>query len=168
MTLAGHHVNTLLGSKYQVVTPSSDTWAESTTKFHFLQLSHDTSHQWARRKIKDIFCIFQWLIYAYPAANVISIDQEFYVCMCKNQGGTHVLMKSMACALSWSALCRSASIRMSAAFSIDRLVHSASSHITLSLSSAYCQQHTQSSTIQVVVQTESAASNPVKFVLGLN
>lgn len=157
MTLAGHQVHTLLRSKYQIVTPSSETWAESTTKFHSLQPSHDTSH---------IFCIFQWLIYAYPAANVISIDQQFQVC--KNQGGTHVLMKSMACALSWSALCRSASIRMSAAFSIDRLVHSASSHITLSLSSAYCQQHTQSSTIQVVLQTESAASNHIKFVLGLS
>lgn len=50
---------------------------------------------------------------------------------------THVLMKSMACALSWSALCRSANINISAAFSIDKFVHNASSHITFNLSNAY-------------------------------
>ena len=50
---------------------------------------------------------------------------------------THVLIKSMACALSWSALWRSARIRMSAAFSIAKLVHNASSHMTFNLSNAY-------------------------------
>lgn len=51
---------------------------------------------------------------------------------------THVLMNSMVCTLSWSALCRSASMRISAALSIDRLLHRASSHMTFSLSNAYC------------------------------
>lgn len=50
---------------------------------------------------------------------------------------TYVLIKSMAWALSWSALCRSASMRISAALSIDKFVQRASSHITFSLSSAY-------------------------------
>uniref|UniRef100_A0A2M3ZPA4 Putative secreted peptide n=1 Tax=Anopheles braziliensis TaxID=58242 RepID=A0A2M3ZPA4_9DIPT len=46
-------------------------------------------------------------------------------------------MKSIVCAFSWSALCRSARMSVSAAVSTDRLTQSASSHITFSLSSAY-------------------------------
>lgn len=46
-------------------------------------------------------------------------------------------MNSIVCALSWSALWRSASISVSAAVSIDKFTHSASSHITLSFSRAY-------------------------------
>lgn len=53
---------------------------------------------------------------------------------------THVLINSMVCTFSWSALCRSANINISAALSIDRLLHSASSHMTFSLSSAYCKR----------------------------
>lgn len=52
----------------------------------------------------------------------------------------HVLINSMVCTFSWSALCRSANINISAALSIDRLLHSASSHMTFSLSSAYCER----------------------------
>uniref|UniRef100_A0A6B0UE59 Putative secreted protein n=1 Tax=Ixodes ricinus TaxID=34613 RepID=A0A6B0UE59_IXORI len=48
-----------------------------------------------------------------------------------------VLMKSMACALSWSALCMSARMRTSAAVSTDRFEQSASSHITFNRSRAY-------------------------------
>lgn len=47
-------------------------------------------------------------------------------------------MKSTAWVFSWSALCRSARMRISAAFSTDRLLHSASSHITFRRSRAYC------------------------------
>lgn len=50
---------------------------------------------------------------------------------------TYVLMKSIVCAFSWSALCKSASIRVSAAVSTDKFTHNASSHITLSFSRAY-------------------------------
>lgn len=50
---------------------------------------------------------------------------------------TYVFIKSMAWAFNWSALCRSANIRISAALSIDRFIHNASSHITFSLSNAY-------------------------------
>lgn len=47
-------------------------------------------------------------------------------------------MKSTAWVFSWSALCRSARMRISAAFSTDRLLHRASSHITFRRSRAYC------------------------------
>jgi len=53
---------------------------------------------------------------------------------------TYVLMKSIACALSCSALWRSAKIKISAALSIDKFADKDSSHITFSLSRAYCQQ----------------------------
>lgn len=52
-------------------------------------------------------------------------------------------MKSTAWVFSWSALCRSARMRISAAFSTDRLLHSASSHITFRRSRAYCKIQTK-------------------------
>lgn len=50
---------------------------------------------------------------------------------------TCLLIKSMACALSCSALCKSARMRVSATFSTERLLHKASSHITFKRSRAY-------------------------------
>ena len=55
----------------------------------------------------------------------------------------YLLMKSMAWDLSWSALCRSARTRISHTLSIIRLEHRASSHITFSLSRAYCAEFKQ-------------------------
>lgn len=43
----------------------------------------------------------------------------------------------MACALSCSALCKSARMRVSATFSTERLLHKASSHMTFKRSRAY-------------------------------
>ena len=54
----------------------------------------------------------------------------------------YMLIKSMAWALSCSAECKSARIKISAAFSPFNPVHSASSHIVFSRSSAYlCNIH---------------------------
>lgn len=50
---------------------------------------------------------------------------------------TCLLIKSMACALSCSALCKSARMRVSATFSTERLVHKASSHMTFKRLRAY-------------------------------
>lgn len=50
---------------------------------------------------------------------------------------SYLLMKSMACVFSWSALCRSASTNISQTFSIVRFEHRASSHITFKRSKAY-------------------------------
>lgn len=50
---------------------------------------------------------------------------------------TCLLIKSMACALSCSALCKSARMRVSATFSTERLLHRASSHMTFKRSRAY-------------------------------
>jgi hypothetical protein len=81
-----------------------------------------------------------------------SISVTTYVLMKSISVTTYVLMKSMDCALSWSALCKSARINMSAAFSIDRFVHSASSHMTFNLSSAYCNTHTH--TVNVLTSSK--------------
>lgn len=50
---------------------------------------------------------------------------------------TCLLIKSMACALSCSALCKSARMRVSATFSTERLLHKASSHMTFKRLRAY-------------------------------
>lgn len=50
---------------------------------------------------------------------------------------TCLLIKSMACALSCSALCKSARMRVSATFSTERLLHRASSHMTFKRLRAY-------------------------------
>lgn len=55
----------------------------------------------------------------------------------ENYVDTHVFIKSMACAFSCSALCKSASINMSAAFSTANTEHRTSSHIILSLPKSY-------------------------------
>lgn len=55
----------------------------------------------------------------------------------KDQKNTYVFIKSIVWAFSWSALCKSANIRVSAAVSTDRLTQSASSHITFNFSNAY-------------------------------
>ncbi len=49
----------------------------------------------------------------------------------------YVLIYSIACALSWFALCISARIRTSAADSTDKFEHSDSSHITFNRSRSY-------------------------------
>ncbi len=52
-------------------------------------------------------------------------------------GGACLLIKSMACALSCSALCKSARMSVSATFSTERLLQRASSHMTFKRSRAY-------------------------------
>ena len=52
-------------------------------------------------------------------------------------GYTNLLINSMLIALSCSALCRSANMRVSAAFSTLRLLHNDSSHIVFSLPRSY-------------------------------
>ena len=62
---------------------------------------------------------------------------------CNICSSSNLLMKSMACVFSCSALWRSARTRTSDTLSMLRLVHRASSHITFSRSNAYCNtQHT--------------------------
>lgn len=55
----------------------------------------------------------------------------------EQEENTYVLIKSIVCALSWSALWRSAKIKVSAAVSTDKFMHNASSHMTFSFSNAY-------------------------------
>lgn len=83
-------------------------------------------------------------------------------------------MNSMVCTFNWSALCRSANINISAALSMDRLLHSASSHMTFSLSRAYCKTNTVQNlvnnppnvkTIIFVLRTLSAAASKSSAIL---
>lgn len=74
--------------------------------------SNQGKHKWQREFIKWTFLFF-------------------------SQSDACLLIKSMACALSCSALCKSARMSVSATFSTERLLHRASSHMTFKRSRAY-------------------------------